>query len=64
MSSPKIDRYEPNKTSLVSDYRGESDVILGFYLSILKDNIFRTYWSASRVFNLIIQGVPKNMGIQ
>ena len=32
----KIDRYD------VTDYRGESDVILGFYLFISRYDIFRT----------------------
>ena len=40
-SSYKMDRWKPNMTSLISDYRGECDVILGFYLSILGDDIFR-----------------------
>ena len=38
----------------VTDNRGESDVILCFYLSILEDDMFRI-WSASRATNLIIQ---------
>ena len=38
MSSNKIDTQCD-----VTDYRGESDVILGIYISILGDDIFRTF---------------------
>ena len=39
MSSPKIYRLKTQYD--VTDYRGESDVILGFYLFSLGDDIFR-----------------------
>ena len=35
MSVPKIDRYNPHMTSLIKE--GSSDVIWGFYLSMLND---------------------------
>ena len=51
MSSPKIDR----KTSYdVTDYRCESDVILGLYISI-----FIIHCSAPRVTLIIIQPLRK-----
>ena len=49
MSSPMIDRKNLLWRHHVTDYRAESDVTLGFYSSVLEDDIFRTLEELERI---------------